>query len=529
MPTEFKDGAYEPQVVDTPPDAARGADGGVAKPDASTAASLPKQLRHDLLNGVHQIIGYAEMLQEEVAGTAQDGWAADLDRITGAARKLQELVTSTGTAPAREREATAGAPAARLPGPAGTEAGPTGAGTEVGPTSAPARWAPTEAGNPILIVDDDPNNRELLSRRLQREGFPVLVAENGLQAIELMEAHPVDLLLLDVMMPGMNGYQVLERMKADPSLREIPVIMVSGLNEIASVVRCIEMGAADYLTKPFDPVLLRARVGACLEKKQLRDQERRHYKEMKETQDRLAAELADAAQYVRSLLPLPVSGAVGADWRFIPSTNLGGDAFGYHWIDADHFAMYLVDVCGHGVGAALLSVTVMNVLRSQALPGTDFRNPSAVLVSLNNTFQMADQGNKYFTIWYGVYDRSSRRITYSCGGHPPAVLVTGDRGVVHSVTRLGEPGLMVGAFPFATYENASFEVTSRATLFIFSDGMYEVERHDGTMLDFDGFEHVLQRAVASESPGDAIFAEIRLLNASDAFDDDCSLVRIEFL
>jgi len=515
MPTDFENGAHVPQVLDTSPDAARGADGEQAKPDPGTATSLPKQLRHDLLNGVHQIIGYAEMLQEEVAGTAQDGWAADLDRIAGAARKLQELVTSTGTAPAKPREA-----------------GPSGAGTEAGPTGAeraPARFAPAEGGNPILIVDDDPNNRELLSRRLQREGFPVLVAENGLQAIELMEAHPVDLLLLDVMMPGMNGYQVLERMKSDPALSEIPVIMVSGLNEIASVVRCIEMGAADYLTKPFDPVLLRARVGACLEKKQLRDQERRHYKQMKETQDRLAAELADAAQYVRSLLPLPVSGAVGADWRFIPSTNLGGDAFGYHWIDADHFAMYLVDVCGHGVGAALLSVTVMNVLRSQALPGTSFRDPSAVLVSLNNTFQMADQGNKYFTIWYGVYDHPSRRITYACGGHPPAVLVSGDGGVVNSVTRLGEPGLMVGAFPHATYENAHFDVTSPATLFIFSDGMYEIERRDGTMLDFDGFELVLQRAVASESPGDAILDEIRCLNASDAFDDDCSLVRIEFL
>src|SRR5436309_2947435 len=111
---------------------------------------------------------------------------------------------------------------------------------------------------------------------------------------------------------------------------------------------------------------------------------------------------------------------VTADWRFIPSSQLGGDAFGYHWPDPDHFAVYLLDVCSHGVGAALLSISVMNVLRSQSLPDADFRNPGEVLSSLNRTFPMERQNNLYFTMWYGVFNRPACQLSYASGGHPPA-------------------------------------------------------------------------------------------------------------
>jgi len=125
----------------------------------------------------------------------------------------------------------------------------------------------------LLVVDDNEINRDILSRHLERQGHTVAVAENGRQALEMVSTHPFDLVLLDVMMPEMDGYRVLERLKGDEAWRDIPVIMISALDEIDSVVRCIELGAEDYLPKPFDPVLLRARIGACLEKKRLRDQE----------------------------------------------------------------------------------------------------------------------------------------------------------------------------------------------------------------------------------------------------------------
>ena len=112
----------------------------------------------------------------------------------------------------------------------------------------------------------------------------------------------------------------------------------------------------------------------------------------------------------------------GTDWRFIPSAELGGDSFGYHWLDDEHFAFYLLDVSGHGVGSALLSVSAMNALRSQALPQTDFRLPGQVLGALNNAFQMDQQNGLFFTIWYGVYHKPTRRLDFSGGGHPPGLL-----------------------------------------------------------------------------------------------------------
>src|SRR6266446_8188252 len=132
---------------------------------------------------------------------------------------------------------------------------------------------PSLLSGSILIVDDNSVNRIMLSRYIARLGYQATLAENGRQALEKLRAEPCDLVLLDVEMPEMDGYQVLEHLKADSRLRDIAVIMISAVEEIESVVRCIELGAQDYLPKPFNPVLLRARLTACLERKRLRDQE----------------------------------------------------------------------------------------------------------------------------------------------------------------------------------------------------------------------------------------------------------------
>jgi two-component system cell cycle response regulator len=125
----------------------------------------------------------------------------------------------------------------------------------------------------ILVVDDHRTSRLKLSLGLKQQGHTVGEAENGMQALERLQAEAFDLVLLDIMMPEMDGYQVLERMKKDKALRDLPVIVISALDDLESVVKGIELGAEDYLPKTFDPVLLRARIGACLEKKRLRDQE----------------------------------------------------------------------------------------------------------------------------------------------------------------------------------------------------------------------------------------------------------------
>ena len=148
----------------------------------------------------------------------------------------------------------------------------------------------------ILIVDDEPFNVDLLGQELELLGYATVAAADGGQALELLAAEPIDLVLLDIMMPGLDGYQVLWRIKADSELQHIPVIMVSALSELGSVVRCIELGAEDYLPKPFEPVLLRARIGACLDKKRLHDREREHLAEIDRQRQR-------AESLLRAILP----------------------------------------------------------------------------------------------------------------------------------------------------------------------------------------------------------------------------------
>lgn len=162
----------------------------------------------------------------------------------------------------------------------------------------------------VLVVDDIEANRDLLGRRLKRHGYTVTVAEDGAQALELMQTQPFDLVLLDIMMPKMNGYQVLEQLKADSALRHIPVIMISAVDDLDSVVKCIELGAEDYLTKPFNPVLLKARISACLEKKRLRDQEQAFLKQ-------LQAEQEKSERLLLNILPKPIAEKLKQGWNTI--------------------------------------------------------------------------------------------------------------------------------------------------------------------------------------------------------------------
>lgn len=167
--------------------------------------------------------------------------------------------------------------------------------------------------------------------------------------------------------------------------------------------------------------------------------------ERNEVLKQLNNELSSAAGYVKTVLPQKISsGALLTDWRFIPSASLGGDSFGYHWIDEDHFALYLIDVSGHGWAAALLSVSVINVLRSHALPKTDFHKPEQVLFALNKTFPGERHNDMFFTIWYGVYSISSRQLIYASGGHPPALLFFDFSLGNAQVEQLRTPNFIIG-------------------------------------------------------------------------------------
>jgi class 3 adenylate cyclase len=291
------------------------------------------QLRHELRTPLNHIIGYTELLLEELEAGDKPDLAAALSALRGDARQLlgllnevlahgqaspPDLAAARGTlgpplerihaaGEALRRQAVAAGAGARLADldriRAATERLDELLGHHAAPVARPSAaqgaGGDAAAGQPdrprqvILVVDDNEDNRDMLARRLRRQNYEVLIAVGGRAALAALAETPVDLVLLDVMMPDLDGYAVLERLKADPALRDIPVLMISALDELDSVVRCIQLGAEDYLGKPFEPVLLQARIGACLEKKRLHDreaQQRRELAELNRTLERRVAE-----------------------------------------------------------------------------------------------------------------------------------------------------------------------------------------------------------------------------------------------
>ena len=217
-----------------------------------------------------------DALRQRAVEAGAGSLLADLDRIRSATERLDELLRHGGVPPAQER-------------------GRRATGVE------PDAGQPAQPRSVILVVDDNDDNRDLLARRLRRQGYEVVAAAGGRAALDALAGAQVDLVLLDVMMPDLDGYAVLQRVKGDPTLRDIPVLMISALDEMDSVVRCIQLGAEDYLGKPFDPVLLQARIGACLEKKRLHDQEARHRRELAELNQTLERRVADQVAQLERL------------------------------------------------------------------------------------------------------------------------------------------------------------------------------------------------------------------------------------
>ena len=265
------------------------------------------QLRHDLRTPVNQIIGYSEMLLEDAEECGNESSASDLKKIRSAAQTLLGLINTR-----LNYSGDAAIPQSSTPLTQGQDQ---------------PQLSDKHFRGRVLAVDDNRENLDVLTRRLARHGLDVKTAESGLAALNAIRSEAFDLVLLDVMMPGMDGYAVLRDMKSNPATRDIPVIMISALDELDSVARCIEAGAEDYLPKPFNPTLLEARIGACLEKKALRDAEQGHLRKIEETQNRLDKELAEAAAYVRSILPAPTQSPFPVSWKYRPSSESDDFAF----------------------------------------------------------------------------------------------------------------------------------------------------------------------------------------------------------
>lgn len=374
----------------------------------------------------------------------------------------------------------------------------------------------------VLLVDDQAIIGEAVRRMLASQtDISYRFLADPLKAVETAIELKPTVILQDLVMPGIDGLDLVRAYREREELRETPIVVLSSKEEAATKAEAFARGANDYLVKLPDPIELIARIRyhsrgyiAQLERNEA-------FRRLAESERAMGAELKQAAKYVQSLLDEPMDRPeLKTEWAFIPSASLGGDSFGYHWVDDDRFACYVIDVCGHGVGPALLSVSAMSLIRS--LPVEERVDPKTVLERLNANFPMTRHNGMFFTIWYGVYDRRDRSLVWSGGGHPPALIWRHG-----AITQLDSQGLMIGVVPELGNPNDRFVVQPDDRLFLYSDGCFELLVPEGGVWGLEKFIESLVPAVQG-SRIDAVRATTRAINGSDEYGDDYSFIEVRF-
>jgi len=387
-----------------------------------------------------------------------------------------------------------------------------------------------EAAARILVVDDVEMNRDLLARRVRRLGHTVTMAGDGEQALAVLRAESVDVVLLDIMMPKMNGYEVLETMAGDERLREVPVIMISAVDEKESIARCIELGADDYLPKPFDPVILQARLGASLARKRLRDREQLY-------QQSLVRELEIGREIQAHFLPASLPELEGFQFgaHLRSARMVGGDFYDlFPLAGGNEMVAVIGDVCDKGVGAALFMALFRSLLRALAEQSDGARwndrgtvrerrrdsgsRPEAVTGHLLRTVTLANdyvagthsRSNMFATVFFAVVDGDTGLVQYINAGHEPPVVV-GPNG-----TRALPPtGPALGLMPGLPFEVGRFTLAPGETLIAWTDGVTEARTSASEELFGE------ERAIAVAGAGEGSAEELldRIVGAVDAWAD----------
>ncbi|WP_076862230.1 PP2C family protein-serine/threonine phosphatase [Bradyrhizobium mercantei] len=350
----------------------------------------------------------------------------------------------------------------------------------------------------LLVVDDNEDNRYTLARRLRREGYENLtMTTNGREALDRLKAQPFDLVLLDIMMPDMNGYEVLEQVKATPALRDIPIIMISSLDEIESVVRCIELGAEDYLNKPFDPTLLRARVGASLEKKSLRDEVRRNMNRL--MQELEAARALQLAMLPRQFPACSPSHPIAVHAVMEPAREVGGDLYDCFYAGEHTFCFLVGDVCGKGASAAMFMARARSLVRITVDLWQEWRtdgiDPGELLGAVNRELCQDNDDCMFVTMFLGSIDTRSGLVSFVNAGHPRPHLIS-STGETKQID--GKPALPLGVRREARFQTRALQILPGDALFVCSDGVFEAMNGNADLFSIERMGQLLAQAHAAE-------------------------------
>jgi phosphoserine phosphatase RsbU/P len=383
----------------------------------------------------------------------------------------------------------------------------------------------TNSDAKILVVDDVAENRDLLLRRLMRLGFHLIdQAANGIEALAAIGATAYDLVLLDIMMPELDGFGVLERLRGDGRINELPVIVISAMGEIEAVVRCIELGAADFIIKPFNPTLLRARVLSTLEKKALSDLTRDELK-------RKQRELNEARTLQLALAPPPFSGTLGKrslsiDVLLEPAKEVGGDLVDHFSIGDNMVVLALGDVSDKGAGAALMMARTHAMLRAlTARPDAAalFREPQRALDIVNAALAAGNESCMFVTFLLASLELASGSLAYVRAGHIPPFHRNGT-GRVGRLRRMGGPPL--GLVENAVYQADSVTLRPGDRLLIVTDGFTEAHDPGDLVYGEERVEAFLAGLGTSEAePLKRLAGQVRAFEAGrPAFDDMAAIL-----
>ena len=373
----------------------------------------------------------------------------------------------------------------------------------------------------VLLVDDEPANIQIVNSILKDE-YKTRIATNGAKALDLANQDPApDLVLLDVMMPGMDGYEVCRRLKASAITREIPVIFLTGQTDVADETKGFEVGAVDYIHKPFSPAVVKARVRTHLALRAMHEQ-------VESQLLTIQREMETAKQIQLSILPSQVPSLPNLDIavRYIPMTSVAGDFYDFIVLDEKRLGILVADVSGHGMPAALISSMLKIALDAQTACATD---PARVLAGLNHTLCGKFQGH-FVTAMYLLVDTERQCLSYAGAGHPPLIVRNQAAGLSNEFV---QNGLVLGFFPEATYTSLELPFKQGDWVLLYTDGIPETTNLLAEQFGTDRFKQYLQtnHELTPERFVDAFLNELSVYSCRASgceAEDDITLLAIHF-
>jgi sigma-B regulation protein RsbU (phosphoserine phosphatase) len=369
-------------------------------------------------------------------------------------------------------------------------------------TQGTSEQRPKASGPRILVVDDNDDNRYTLTLYLDLEGYTnVETAQDGEETIARLQTAEFDLVLLDVMMPKVDGYQVLTWIKGQPRLHDLPVIMISALNEMNSVVRCIELGAVDYLLKPFNPVLLKARLGSTLEKKRLRDQIDAHLARLE--QELEAARRLQMAMVPQSFPKPSAAFPLELNASMEPAREVGGDLYDFFVTEDGKLCFLVGDVSGKGMPAALFMARTKSLIRittelMRARHGAA-AGPAEIIARVNRELCQDNSDMMFVTLFFAMIEPATGELEFCNAGHNAPYRLNGK--TVETIE--GGKGIILGVRPDAAYTTGRLALAPGDGVYLFTDGVTEAADPADELFSEQRLEGVL-RGSAGLSTADIV-------------------------